>query len=695
MPRDIPVGNGYLLVNFDRDYQIRDIYYPHVGKENQAGREPCRFGVWADGQFSWMGAEWKKTLNYRDDTIVTDVIARNDHLGIELFCSDCVDHLETIFIRQIRVKNLRDSHRDVRLFFHHDLNMYENSTRDTVSYDPSTRSMIHYKDKRYCLIDTATNDRFGVDQYAAGEKGAAGREGTWRDAEDGVLGGNPIAHGSVDSTVGVNIRLEPNGEQACYLWLAFGTEYAEVKAYNDYVWSTSPAELIRRAHNYWLLWSTKEDTDLSALPEDVRKLYIRSLLILRTQADADGGMISSGDSEARHFGQDSYSYVRPREGALMALGLDAAGYPEMSRSFFTFCTASMAQEGFLLPKYFADRAAADTRHPWVHDGRNVLPIQEDSTAMVIYALWQHFNLYRDLDFIEPLYSALILPAAEFMAGYIDHETHLPHESWDVWDEHYGVHTYTVCTVIAALWSAAKFARAFGDDERAMKFNTAGDNMKQALGRYFYHNDLRRFARSGYRREQGYELDTKLDSLLVALFAAGVFAPDDYRVASTMEQVWNGLWVNTDVGGVARYEDDPLLRVNGSLPGNPWTYAALALAHWKIVRAENVDDLNQAVPLMQWVCRSALPSGVLPEQVNPYTNEPISASPASVTHGRLLHVAVLYLDKLELLQPCPMCGRPQRTHRRQPQEELNAYELRTVSESEARPAEKKREFAEVM
>ena len=32
--RDIPVGNGQLLVNFDDKYQIRDIYFPHVGQEN-------------------------------------------------------------------------------------------------------------------------------------------------------------------------------------------------------------------------------------------------------------------------------------------------------------------------------------------------------------------------------------------------------------------------------------------------------------------------------------------------------------------------------------------------------------------------------------------------------------------------------------------------------------------------------------
>ncbi len=32
MPSDLPLGNGNLLVNFDKDYNLRDIYYPYVGK---------------------------------------------------------------------------------------------------------------------------------------------------------------------------------------------------------------------------------------------------------------------------------------------------------------------------------------------------------------------------------------------------------------------------------------------------------------------------------------------------------------------------------------------------------------------------------------------------------------------------------------------------------------------------------------
>ncbi len=55
--RDIPVGNGSLHVNFDDKYQIRDIYFPHVGQENHTEGFPSRFGVWVDEKFSWVSSD--------------------------------------------------------------------------------------------------------------------------------------------------------------------------------------------------------------------------------------------------------------------------------------------------------------------------------------------------------------------------------------------------------------------------------------------------------------------------------------------------------------------------------------------------------------------------------------------------------------------------------------------------------------
>jgi hypothetical protein len=44
-----------------------------------------------------------------------------------------------------------------------------------------------------------------LDHWAIGTKRVRGAEGTWRDAEDGVLGRNAISQGSVDATVGFNL----------------------------------------------------------------------------------------------------------------------------------------------------------------------------------------------------------------------------------------------------------------------------------------------------------------------------------------------------------------------------------------------------------------------------------------------------------------------------------------------------------
>ncbi len=54
MPRDIPIGNGHLLVNFDDRHRLRDIYFPHVGNENQSDGHPFRVGIWVEGEFSWL-----------------------------------------------------------------------------------------------------------------------------------------------------------------------------------------------------------------------------------------------------------------------------------------------------------------------------------------------------------------------------------------------------------------------------------------------------------------------------------------------------------------------------------------------------------------------------------------------------------------------------------------------------------------
>lgn len=658
MPRDIPVGNGSMLVTFDREYQIRDLYYPYVGKENHTIGHPCRMGVWVDGQFSWIEGEWQKTLRYKEDTLVTNVKARNDRLKIELQMYDTVDFHLNIFVKEIVVRNLEGRDREVRLFFNHDFHIYENEVGDTAYYDPDTRSIIHYKSQRYFLINCCDPAKCGIDHFATGIKEVHGAEGTWKDAEDGMLSGNPIAQGSVDSTLGINLQIRAHGENVAHYWIAAGMKYSEVAKLNKDIWEKTPEELIRRTENYWKLWVNKEVFNFHDLPQRLVSFFKRSLLIIRTQIDNNGAIIAANDSDIVQVGRDTYSYMWPRDGALVANALIKSGYMDTTKRFFQFCADVISKEGYLLHKYNPDRSFASSWHPWLKDDKKSLPIQEDGIALVIWALWNHYDEFRDIEFVKPLYRSFIINAAEFMVKFRDEETGLPLNSYDLWEERYGVHTFTASAVIAGLRAAGNFARAFGEHEYGNNYYEIADKMKNALVTHFFHKEQGRFARMGKRTANGYELDMTVDASLFGLAAFDVFSPEESMIVSTMNAVKEKLQVKTSVGGIARYTNDYYHRVgtdSGRIPGNPWFICTMWLAEYGIMQAKNLTELNNALPLLDWVVDRALPSGVLAEQVDPYTNAPLSVSPLTWSHATFVTTLIKYMKKREKISLCGECG----------------------------------------
>jgi glucoamylase len=647
MPKDIPVSNGELLLNFDQEYQIRDVYYPFIGQENHSKGDPFRFGVWAEGRCSWMGPEWEKDLRYHDNSLVTDVRLRNGSLGLELRCHDAVDVDLNIYLRKIEVTDLTGRERQVRLFFSHDFHLYGNDIGDTAYFDPRTRSLIHYKANRYFLISCCEPAAWGVQHYACGAKEAPGREGTWKDAEDGELSGKPIAWGSADSTLGIRLNLPPGGTATAFYWIAAGTNYQTAADLNRTVAEKTPAELIKRTSNYWGAWAARTDRPLADLPRPVTDIFNRSLLILRTQIDKRGAIIAATDSDIVRFGRDTYAYMWGRDGAFVAAALAKAGYTHVCMKFFEFCSRVLSEEGYLYQHYNPDGSLASNWHPWIVDNRTVLPIQEDSTALILWALWIHYTCSQDIEFIRPLYDRLIKRSADFLVAHRDPETNLPLPCYDLWEERFGVHAFTIAAVIAGLRAAANFARLFQDAPLAEHYDATAHEMQDALTRHLYHPGWKRFARSGYRTGKGYELDAVLDISLSGLAILGAVPPKDPRMAETMEALRSNLWLTTPVGGCARYMNDRYQRPDdgpSDVPGNPWFISTLWLAEYHIARAESLPELHEAIAYLEWCGRNALPSGVLAEQVHPLTSAPLSVSPLTWSHSAFVWTVLTYTEK---------------------------------------------------
>lgn len=647
MPRDLPVGNGTMLVTFDRQYRLADFYFPHVGQENHNEGTVGRFGVWADGRFAWMGPGWDLQLQYEPETLVTQVVCRHAGLALQLECADAVDFYENVYIRRVVVTNLSSDRRDVRLFFNQDFNLYGTKVGDTAFYDPTTRGLIHYKARRYLLMNVELPSHTGVEDYTCGTKEVQGYEGTWRDAEDGELARNPIAQGTVDSTIGLKLPLPPRGQAIAHYWIAAGKTYQQVRRLNELVVERTPGVFLSRTRNFWRLWVNKEEFNFDGVPQDVVWLFKRSQLILRTQIDNGGAILAANDSDSIHTNRDTYSYCWPRDGALAAYALIKAGHSGISRRFFDFCGEVLHQDGYFLHKYNPDGSLASSWHPWLLEDKARLPIQEDETAIVLWAGWRHFQKFRDIEFTAKHFRPSIVRMAQFLARHIDPATHLPLPSYDLWEERWGVHTWTVASVIGALTAVSRFAAAFGEMALTARFSRVADEMRAALVTHLWNEREGRFGRSLLPDGAGLRLDMTVDSSLCGLVLFGACEPRDPKVVSTLKAIRERLAVRTSVGGLARYEGDTWHRVvddRQRVPGNPWFVCSLWMMRCEIAAADTLEELERSFEWMRWVTRHSLPSGVLAEQLHPETGAPEGVSPLSWSHAEVVAALVEYMEK---------------------------------------------------
>src|SRR5437868_7008987 len=542
MPRDLPLGNGDLLVTFDSRYQLRDIYYPQVGQENHTGGEPCRFGLWVDGAFAWTDdSGWERDLRFAHETLVSEVTLGHARLGVRVRCRDTVDFDRNLYLKEVTVEDVTGKDRDVRLFQHFDAHLWGNDIGDSAFYDPRTRAIVHYKGRRYFLL-TGVNAKgeSGLSSFAIGLKEALGREGTWRDAEDGELSRNLVAQGSIDSVGMLGVRVGANALATATFVIAAGQTYDEVR-------------------------------DLDKL---VRERGVGSL---------------------------------------------------------------MSRDGYLLHKYNPDGSVGSSWHAWsTTDGRLELPIQEDETGLPIWALWQHYDRDRDIEFVRPLYRKLVRTGADFMSSYREPRTKLPAPSFDLWEERRGIHAFTTAAVWAGLSAARDFAAAFGQHDLSKRYGTAADEIKTAALTHLYDDERGRFVRTVTVLADGtITKDATLDLSMAGIFLFGMLPADDPRVVATMRALESRLWVRTAIGGFARYENDSYFQQSediANVPGNPWFVATLWVVEHHIATAKTLADLERPRELLEWCATKANRSGVLAEQVHPLTGDPMSVAPLTWSHA---------------------------------------------------------------
>lgn len=649
MPRSLVLGNGNLLIGLDGHGQVRDVYFERVGQENHANGRAQKVGLFVDGRMHWLDdPAWKTTVTYLPETLIGRTVAEHPGIGLRVTFQDFVYNETNIFIRKVQIDNLTDRDREFRMVFHNDLEVGGYTHGVTAMYYPRRQCLIHYRGMRMFLFNGQI-DGHPMNDYSVGMTRYAGLEGTWKDAEDGSLSGNPIEHGRVDSAASFRCLLRAKASHEGYYWMAAGASMAEIEAMNDDVMKRTPEHLYQSTKDFWRAWVNKQHFSFHGLTEDQIRLFKTSLLVMRAHTDNRGAIIASSDSDMLQHGKDTYAYVWPRDAAFAALTFAKAGYWDIARRYFEFQTKLVTSEGYLMHKYLSDGSLGSSWHPWVEDHHEVLPIQEDETAIIIYALWVYYEASRDIEFIEDIYNSFIKKAANFLATYRHERTGLPLHSYDLWEEFRAVSTYTAATVVGGLEAAARFADLLGKQREKKTYQSIAKEIRAAIGESLIDRKNKRILKSvkfddaGNRRD-----DMRVDaSSFYGLLNFDVLPISDPFTAECHTACVRDLWWQAPIGGLARYDKDKYFQVDDRYP-NPWIITTLWHTEFMIRDARTEADLKPVKEIFQWVVDRALPSGVLPEQVHPTTGAPLSATPLVWSHAAYVYSVIRYLERLEEL-----------------------------------------------
>ena len=601
---------------------------------------------------------WQIEINSGRETAASNINAKNDFLGVELDIVDVAYNEKNIFIREIRVYNNDSKKRNIKIFFNQQFEISESHRGDTAYYDPRCGAVIHYKGRRVFLINAYKSQKeIGPDDYSVGLFEIEGKEGTFKDAEDGLLSKNPIEHGTVDSVISVELEIDSKKDQSFYYWIAVAESIKEVQSLNNYILNKSPAHLMQTTKDFWHAWVNRQQFNFYGLSVSVIELFKKSLFVMRAHADNRGSIIASGDSDMLRHGRDTYSYMWPRDGSFIATALDRAGDFNIARRFFEFCNDVISEEGYFMHKYRPDRSLGSSWHPWMRRGKAELPIQEDETALVLIALWKHYELTKDLEFIENLYNPLIKKAADFLSSYTYKDTNLPYPSYDLWEEKYGISTFTCASKYGALVAACKFADLLGKKESAKEYGSKAEKVKAAMLKYLYNEKGQMFYKLINVKEDGeMEYDPTIDvSSFYGMFKFGVLDADDPRMKASFKTIKEKLLLKTDTGGMPRYENDMYYRVGENEPPNPWFITTLWLAQYYVKIAKKEEDLKDVKEWFSWAVEYSLDSGIMSEKLHPHTGEQLSVAPLTWSHAEFVSTVIDYLEKLEEFGICKACN----------------------------------------
>lgn len=669
MSTALVLSNQKYLVNIDHKSEVKDLFFPHIGLENQLNKFRNHSCVWIDGViYNFSDDNVEVVINYDDFSAtgysVVKIASEQVEIGFKYFMLTDLN----IFYRKFCITNNSDEEKTIKIFFQNNYALRESLYADTAVWYQPVGALLHYKKDRYLAI--VSQDKFY--QFSCAAKSDFNDKGAIPDS-NGELNYNVVATGNVNSCVSFKFTIAAGQKATSDLGIAVATSLAEVEKLVKIYRERNIDEAYDEVRNVWRNMLIKEAEAIKVsnrtnneLTEKIQRYYYNSIIQVLSQIDRDGCIVAASDGQyIKKDGVDTYSYYWPRDGANVILALNKLKQQAIAKKALKFSLRMTESRGYFLHKYLPTTelmrpALGSSWHGWIdQEGREILPIQEDATALNLIAIVDYFNtfndkafLIRNWNYIEAIIKFLKsfnykryksrTNIGQYVSGFdfgknenFVSKSYLPYPSFDIWEQYYGIFTHTSILVLEAIGKAAIIAKEMNAIYLEQDLNAFYSNLKNDILKYLVNQEDGMFIKGIIfpNNNEAMYVDKSMDAALINAYNLSTDKEIRAILKTTIDKKLHLITLNTEVGGIARKESDHFLHLDGDYPGNPWILCSLWMAEMNIQN----DDPSVAFDYIDWVIKHSDHTGLMPEQTNPYTGFSLGVKPLTWNHAEFIRL----------------------------------------------------------
>ena len=613
---DAMVGNKKILSCFTNKGELIRLYYPDIDFKQHI--DLFHIGVKInDSQIIYLHNDINNIYEqqYIEDTNILKTNITNKYFDLKIEQVDAVTLKDDIIIKKYNLKNENNIELNINFIVRSRLLSHINNPVSARIYN---NSLLQYNSDS--IIAIFSNQNLLSYQLHDVEN----------DIQSGIIGGKDYIGMSNDSAISYQIgELKPGEERSFTLFLCAESN-KNIKSQTgienkiDKIKRADVQKEITKIDKYWKKYIVDHiNIDINKFNQKAIEIYKRSILLFPLLANYDtGGLLAATEIDEQRKYCGGYAYCWPRDAVFITKALDLLKMQNISNDFYLkFCLNTQSSNGMWEQRFYTNGKLAPC---WGY--------QIDETASVIYGVYEHYKITKDLNFLKQAIK-MCEKACNFLFKYIENLLQIEetdtvakemkekienknevekHVSYDLWEMNEGVHLYSLSSIYAAFGAMLNIENELQTKsqksnnsrlkqeiilKRKVKLGKYQNKIKNYILENFYDKKQKIF----YRNLEDKKMDISILGLVYPFDVLNIY---EKSVKNTIEKI--NMTLRTYTGGILRFEDDHY--IGGK---NPWVISCLWMALY-YVKAKKMDE---AVNLLNFVVNTASDNNFLAEQID--------------------------------------------------------------------------------